>query len=321
MNIGYIKLDNPKEGFLNSIFYKIRKSFNFIYKDKYRDKVYYICNVNEKSVNKLVSKLKRDNIDYIIAEKYIKIDYPKLTGKFSLKYMLPEVVKYCFTLANFKLDEIFICTNNYTEENKQIIEDLTSYVKVVNVVTDNSRNISLEKQLERKGIYITVNNNKRKSLKRANVVINFDGISEVAIKGNLKANGDYTFDENEKSNLEINIGAGSELGSGETKLTLYKIADIDANTKDITYKAGILIDNEGYKIICDNEGDVKIEEKITPSPQNHSISNLSSGIYAIIGTIGTNVRSIGIISLPYYSIYDEEVLYTVSFIPVWERGD
>ena len=174
MNIGYIKLDNPKKGFLNSIFYKIRKFFNFIYKDKYRDKVYYICNVNEKSVNKLINRLKRDNIDYIIAEKDIKIDYPKLTGKFSLKYMLPEVVKYCFTLANFKLDEIFICTNNYTEENKQIIEDLTSYVKVVNVVTDNSRYISLEKQLERKGIYITVNNNKRKSLKRANVVVNLD---------------------------------------------------------------------------------------------------------------------------------------------------
>ena len=174
MNIGYIKLDKPKEGFLNIIKYKIKYLFNLVYKDKYVKENYYITKINDKSKNKLITMLKRDKIDYIVQEKGIDINYPKLKGSYALKYMLSDVTKYCFKLLNLKIEEVFICTNTFSNENVQIIKDLSSNVKVVNIISENSRYLILEKQLENDGIYVTVNNNKRKSLKNANIVINID---------------------------------------------------------------------------------------------------------------------------------------------------
>lgn len=174
LNLGYIKLDKPKEAILNKIFFQIRKAFNLVYKDKYRKENYYISNLQDESKDKLIKLLKKDKIDYIVTEKGIDINYRELNGSFALKYMLPEVVKYCFRLIHPKMEEIFICTNNFSSENVQIIKDLASYVKVVNIISSNSRYVVLEKELERSGIYITVNNNKRTSLKRANIIVNLD---------------------------------------------------------------------------------------------------------------------------------------------------
>ena len=174
MNLGYIKLDKPQKGLFSKFIFQIRKNFNLAYKDKTIDENYYICNLEDKSIDRLIKLLKKDNIDYIIAEKGIDINYKKLNGSFALKYMIPEVVKYCFRLINPKTEEVYICTNNFTNENIQIIKDLSSYVKVVNIISSNSRYLALEKELEGRGIYITVNNNKRTSLKRANVIVNLD---------------------------------------------------------------------------------------------------------------------------------------------------
>lgn len=174
MNIGYIKLDKPETGFFNIIKYRIKYFLNLVYKDKYIKENYYITKLNDKSKNKLIEMLKKDKIDYIVQEKGIDIDYPKLNGSFTLKYMLSDVTKYCFKLIDLKIEEVFICTNKFSNENIQIIKDLSSNVKVVNIISENSRYLILEKQLENEGIYITVNNNKRKSLKNANIVINLD---------------------------------------------------------------------------------------------------------------------------------------------------
>ncbi len=104
----------------------------------------------------------------------INIDYAKLQGRYILKFMLIEVINYCTRLLEFKSDELFICVNEYNKENVSIIKDLCNSIKVVNIITKNNGYRELERNLEEKGIYITVNNNKRKSLKRANIVINLD---------------------------------------------------------------------------------------------------------------------------------------------------
>lgn len=88
--------------------------------------------------------------------------------------MLPEVINYCTRLLDFKTDELYICTNEYNKENISIIKDLCNNTKVVNIITKNNMYRELERSLEEKGIYITVNNNKRKSLKRASIAINLD---------------------------------------------------------------------------------------------------------------------------------------------------
>ncbi len=174
MNLAYVKLDKPKEGLLNIIKYKLRYCLNWVYRDRYVKDNYYITKLNNKSKNKVIEMLKRDKIDFIIEEKGIGLNYPTLKGNFALKYMLPEVVQYCFKLIHPKIEEVYICTNVFSNENVKIIKDLSSYVKVVNIISENSRYLILEKQLENEGIYITINNNKRKSLKIANVVINLD---------------------------------------------------------------------------------------------------------------------------------------------------
>ena len=174
MNLAYVKLDKPKDGLFNIIKYKLKYFLNWVYRDKYVKENYYITKLNDKSKNKVIGMLKRDKIDFIIEEKGIGLNYPTLKGNFALKYMLPEVIQYCFKLIHPKIEEVFICANTFSNENVQIIKDLSSYVKVVNIISENSRYLILEKQLENEGIYITINNNKRKSLKIANVVINLD---------------------------------------------------------------------------------------------------------------------------------------------------
>ncbi len=169
MNIAFVKLD--KLGRLEK-FYK--KLFGII---RVVNKTYYIPDIDEKIKNKLISRLKADGVDCAIAENEIDLKYPKLDGKYLLKCAIPEVVSYCFKALdkNAELEEIYILVENYTKENIRIIETLTEKVKVVNIVTTHLRQFQeLEKRLERKEIYITVSSNKRKALKRAELIINLD---------------------------------------------------------------------------------------------------------------------------------------------------
>lgn len=169
MNIGYIKLDK-----LNKFEKICRRFFGII---KVLNNTYYIPDTSEKIINRLVEKLKKDNIDYVISENGINIEYNKFDGKYLLKCALPEVIDFCFNALgrNTELEEIYICVKDFTKSNIDIIEFLTEKVKVVNVVTSRLKQFQeLEKKLERKERYITVSNNKRKALKRAILIINLD---------------------------------------------------------------------------------------------------------------------------------------------------
>lgn len=169
MNIAFVKLD--KLNWLKKFYGRL---FGII---RVENKTYYIPDINEKIKNKLISKLKLQKIEYVISEKGIELDYPKLNGKYLLKCALLEVLEYCFDAMekNAELEEIYILVENYSEENVKIIEKLIEKVKVVNVVTTHLKQFQeLEKRLQRKEIYITVSSNKRKALKNAELIINLD---------------------------------------------------------------------------------------------------------------------------------------------------
>lgn len=169
MNIAFVKLD--KLNWLKKFYGRL---FGII---RIENKTYYIPDINEKIKNKLISKLKLQKIEYVITEKGIELDYPKLNGKYLLKCALLEVLEYCFDAMekNAELEEIYILVENYSEENVKIIEKLIEKVKVVNVVTTRLKQFQeLEKRLQRKEIYITVSSNKRKALKNAELIINLD---------------------------------------------------------------------------------------------------------------------------------------------------
>lgn len=169
MNIRLIKLDK-----LTGLEKLYKKLFKVI---RIENNTYYIPDINEKIISKLIQKLKQNNIEYIISEKNIDIEYNRLDGKYLLKCAVPEVIKYCYNALdkNEELEEIYILAENYTKESIKIIESMLDKVKVVNIVTNHLRQFQeLEKRLERKEIYITVSSNKRKALKRAELIINLD---------------------------------------------------------------------------------------------------------------------------------------------------
>ena len=169
MNIGYVKMDK-----MNKFNYVYR---NLLKKIRVVDNYYYLPSNSEKILNVVRERLKQDNIDYIVQEKNIDCGYPELSGKYNIKYMLPEILNYCYNKLGkeIKMQEIYICVEAFRKENIKIIEELCDIVKVVNIITNHMKQFQeLEKRLEKKEIYITVSNNKRKSLKRSNMIINID---------------------------------------------------------------------------------------------------------------------------------------------------
>lgn len=172
MNIAYVKMDQPQKGWINLIKYKLKKWFVKAFKDQ--DANYYILDKEKKTIDKLIRMLRKDKIDYIITEKEMLISYPQLDGQYLIKYMLPELVDYIMKQINPMSQEINICTQIYSNENISIIKELVNKVKTVNIISNNKNYMKLENELEKEGIYITVNNNPRKSLKRAIIVINMD---------------------------------------------------------------------------------------------------------------------------------------------------
>lgn len=169
MNIGYIKLDK-----LNRLEKIYRKIFKII---RIENNYFYIPENNEKIIKKLLEKLQVENIDYIISENDININYNRFNGKYLIKYALPEIIDYCLNIIdiNPKQQEIHICVEKFSKENIDIIETLVERVKVVNLVTNHLKQFQeLEKRLDKNERYITVSNNKRKSLKKSNIIINLD---------------------------------------------------------------------------------------------------------------------------------------------------
>ncbi len=169
MNIGYIKLDK-----LNRLEKIYRKIFKII---RIENNYFYIPENNEKIIKKLLEKLQVKNIDYIISENDININYNRFNGKYLIKYALPEIIDYCLNIIdiNPKQQEIHICVEKFSKENIDIIETLVERVKVVNLVTNHLKQFQeLEKRLDKNERYITVSNNKRKSLKKSNIIINLD---------------------------------------------------------------------------------------------------------------------------------------------------
>lgn len=169
MNIKYIKMDK-----LSKIEYMYR---NLFCKIKEENNIIYIPSNKEKIIKKLVQKLKEDEVDYIIKDKSVQLKYNELDGRYINKYMIPEILDFCFNYLEKEgiLEEIYVCTNNFNRENIDIVQELVNKVKVVNIVTNQLRQFQeLEKRLEKNDIYITVSSNKRKALKKANIIINLD---------------------------------------------------------------------------------------------------------------------------------------------------
>lgn len=102
----------------------------------------------------------------------------QVEGKYLLKVMVDEVIDYISNIKNERTENqtIYILVNEYSKINLEIIELLSNKVKSVNIITNRlKRFLNFEKRLyEDNGIMITVSNNKRRALNKANWIINLD---------------------------------------------------------------------------------------------------------------------------------------------------
>lgn len=99
-------------------------------------------------------------------------------GKWLQKYMAYETVDYIIKQKNLKKEEteITILTNYISKEAIETIKLFVKDYKRINIVTKQLKEFQNleEKILEQYGMMITVTDNKRKSLLKSKIILNFD---------------------------------------------------------------------------------------------------------------------------------------------------
>lgn len=178
---------------------------------KWRKWVHYgkIEKIDEKSMlyilprESILKKIKEDKTGYILS-KDLKISLQKENKNKTLtfykssntfQYLIEQTLKYIieqlgekdFTLERI---DVYFLMNHFQKEYSEILTYFLEKVKTMNVVTMQIQNyMQLEEKWEKeKGILITVSNNKRKSLKKAKWIINFDFTAEQLATYNLYRN-------------------------------------------------------------------------------------------------------------------------------------
>lgn len=105
-----------------------------------------------------------------------------LDGRWLWNYLLEESINYIANQQEISIQEqeITIMTNDNSEINLKNIIQLSQKVKHMNIITNHFNQFKpIEEYLYSKlGIMITITNNKRKALKRSNIIVNLDFTEE-----------------------------------------------------------------------------------------------------------------------------------------------
>ncbi len=233
-----------------------RKIIIFPIDEKNEDKMLKVLNSKIDSNCKIVISKKLKKLEGKIQGKIIK-------GKLVQKALLDKILQ--LAVGNLKVQDIHIVSQKYSLDVVKIIDYFIEKVKTVNIVTNEiAKYKKLEETYADKGILITVTNNRKKSLKRANVVINFDMNNEELNNYNVNRNAiiinlaDTTIDKITGfegiiiNNVEIELS--EEIRKIFTENNLYEYFDnsalyesinncIDINSKDIRLKE--IVGNNG----------------------------------------------------------------------------
>lgn len=165
--------------------------------------------IDEKSIvyilpkESVLKKIKEEK-EYAILSKNLKISLQKESKNKALtfykssrtfQYLIEQTLKYIIVQLgeeDFTLEriDVYFLMNHFQKEYSEILTYFLEKVKTMNVVTMQIQNyMQLEEKWEKeKGILITVSNNKRKSLKKAKWIVNFDFTAEQLATYNLYRN-------------------------------------------------------------------------------------------------------------------------------------
>jgi hypothetical protein len=237
----------------------IRQGQNSIFRRiKIENNICTIQNLSEKTkikkVEKTVKKLSKLDAKSVIISKPLhknenfintlkSYNITVFNGKWLVQYLIDDIIQ-CIEerKIKFKKDEISILANNLTEEVKGNIKELINKFKRIKIITNHSERFKkLEKDLyEQNGVPIIISNNKKKSLSKSEVIINFDFIEENINK--------YAINEN-----AIIISLNEKIKVNTKRFNGIIITDYEVSFKNALYEINILIEDFYNKEICEEK--------------------------------------------------------------------
>lgn len=173
---------------------------------KIEDNICTIHNLSEKTsikkAEKIVKKMKKLEINSIVISKALHTntnfinmlnayDISNFDGKWLGQYIVADMIEYLEKKGTkLKKEELSILANDLTEEIKGNIKEFINKFKRIKIVTNHSEKFKkLENDLyEQNGVPIIISNNKKKSLSKSELIINFDFIEEAINQYNINEN-------------------------------------------------------------------------------------------------------------------------------------
>ena len=188
------KIDELKKTpkFLHKMLINITKRTNNFYTNTIDEdkKIYLIIDENNKNIYKnIIKKLKNEKTKtqkvQIVLEDDLKeyIDYFSefkiLNGKDFMNNNVKAILEKILENTPMALQDVFILTNKYNEQSIRMIKNIGQEFKSVNVISKEIEKYkTLEDILESEIIVFSIANNKKKSLKKAKIIINMDFSNE-----------------------------------------------------------------------------------------------------------------------------------------------
>lgn len=177
--VGYIFLSNRARWW--------EKKLNIIITTKFKEYyIYEISNLNRRCVEKLRKLIKKDNIKQVACEEEIQQYVDKkilIDEKDIIKYLILEILEYIFEIQGEKMEQedIYFLINKDEDIYLENIKTLSEKFKTTNIITEElSKFQKIVENIFEEETTIYLSNNKRKSLRRAKYIVNFDyGIGEI----------------------------------------------------------------------------------------------------------------------------------------------
>lgn len=249
---------------------KIMIKFNIFEKNEDEQKIIYtLYSLNKKGIKKIERKIKTINVP-IILSKEIKENAKKEEYKNTKIYKIIKSLKEDKTIFRKYIEEVL---NNVVTRTKEFPEQQSLYIlaksenvkikneiismlsryKAVNIVTTNLREFQkLEENLDKNLETFTVLNNKRKSLARAQYIINIDFSEEELLEYNINRTANIFNLNTEKlhlNNFDGYIINNIEINSNNRK---YDIKDLYLANMINEEDMKNIIKSGQYKIIGNN---------------------------------------------------------------------
>lgn len=204
VNDNELKFQKNIPKILKKIIIKLIKVFNIIVIQNIKNDEYIYIVPRISNLKRLRKILNKSKAKKIILSKELK-KYSKELGieenNKIPQYLIYNILKYIENIINtqIELQSIYFLTNVYNSENIQTISNLAENIKSVNVITNKLKEYNrLEKKLYDTGNLIAITNNKRKSLRKSNFIINLDLTNEELGSYNINRNGVIINCANEK---------------------------------------------------------------------------------------------------------------------------